>query len=486
MSKQRKSIYEYFSDYSDEEIDKALESLSDKNREKLIAVYGEDLHNPVSSGILSNADKSSINYLKKKIKKGLEANRNVEKVEIEEDVVAKVEEPKEVKVEPVEEEVIDTVEDEVSEESDFSDDYEEEVLEELEVPSKSVLLIDDLDDVNSKLLKLIAENKNNREICEALNIGSKSLNQLLLDLKNGGRFFKRDYYSDGSITYDPIIGFRYMNDLKITNQHRDLITEPGEDYMKFLVISDLHFGAEDERIDLVERAFNYCTKNGIHVILCGGDLIDGKFKSNEQKISNPIKQAEYFLEKYPSDKSILTFTVLGDHDYSALTDYGLNLIELLNNYRHDVIAGGYNNAYLHIKDDELVLFHSIPGGMLKNNDAAIVLHGHPHKFRVDDDGYILDVLIPTLSDIGEEAPTALELGLQFNKGCITHAVIKQLYFGERDFILNENVYDVKSRGGSFMKRNNVFDYKTKENKGHAKTLKPMSQIDKFNNKWGMK
>ena len=69
MSKQRKSIYEYFSDYSDEEIDKALESLSDKNREKLIAVYGEDLHNPVSSGILSNADKSSINYLKKNRKK---------------------------------------------------------------------------------------------------------------------------------------------------------------------------------------------------------------------------------------------------------------------------------------------------------------------------------------------------------------------------------------------------------------------------------
>ena len=436
MSKQRKSIYEYFSDYSDEEIDKALESLSDKNREKLIAVYGEDLHNPVSSGILSNANKSSINYLKKKIKKGLDTNREVENVEIEEDVVVKVEEPIEVKVEPVEE-VIDSLDEEVSEELDFSDDYEEDdVLEELEVPSRSVLLIDDLDDINSKLIKLIAENKNNREICESLNIGSNALNQLLLNLKNSGRLFKRDYYSDGSITYDPIIGFRYIKDLSLANQHKKLITGRDENYLKFLVISDLHFGNVDERLDLVERAFNYCKKTGIHVILCGGDLIDGTFRREkiEQKISNPIKQAEYFVEKYPSDNGIITFSVLGDHDYTAFTDYGLNLIELLNNYRHDVVAAGYNNAYLHIKDDNLVLFHAITGGMLKNDNSAIVLHGHAHKFRVNENDDTLDVLIPTLSDIGEEAPTALELGLQFNKGCITHAVIKQLYFGERDLV----------------------------------------------------
>lgn len=53
--------------------------------------------------------------------------------------------------------------------------------------------------------------------------------------------------------------------------------------MKLLAISDLHFRNELERINLINRAFNYCTKNGINIILCGGNFIDGNYNKGTQK-----------------------------------------------------------------------------------------------------------------------------------------------------------------------------------------------------------
>lgn len=65
-----------------------------------------------------------------------------------------------------------------------------------------------------------------------------------------------------------------------------IITELQENNLKLLVISDLHFGNELERIDLVNRAYNYCIKNNIHIILCTGDIVDGSYSSGVQKSVN--------------------------------------------------------------------------------------------------------------------------------------------------------------------------------------------------------
>ena len=74
--------------------------------------------------------------------------------------------------------------------------------------------------------------------------------------------------------------------------------------MKFLLISDLHFGNELENLKLIDRAYNYCIKNGINIILCGGDFIDGSFSKGSQKITDLYDQIEYFIKNYPQDKNI--------------------------------------------------------------------------------------------------------------------------------------------------------------------------------------
>lgn len=43
------SIYEYFSNYSEEEINAVINSLSEEEKALIIARYGSDLHNPKPS-----------------------------------------------------------------------------------------------------------------------------------------------------------------------------------------------------------------------------------------------------------------------------------------------------------------------------------------------------------------------------------------------------------------------------------------------------
>ena len=46
MSRKVQTIYEYFSEYSKEMIDKVISNLSTEEKELLTIRYGEDLHNP--------------------------------------------------------------------------------------------------------------------------------------------------------------------------------------------------------------------------------------------------------------------------------------------------------------------------------------------------------------------------------------------------------------------------------------------------------
>ena len=307
MSKKLQTIYEYLHEYSEEEINFALNELSVEEKALIEKRYGCDLDNPVSSTNWSKIDsKEFYGKLIPKIKRMLSK--------------------REKETEPSNETVI------VSE------------------PTK----IEEKKDI-SMLFYLLRNGKNNREICEILHMEPKELYEELLKLKNDGIRFSKKYYSDGSIKYKNVSSIQELNNYKITNQNRTIITDMNENSMKVLLISDLHLGNEKERLDLINRAFNYCIKNRIHIILCGGDLIDGAFTQGRQKITNIYKQIEYFIKNYPYDKNILTFSVGGDHDLSALTYASVDLIEVCNNYRHDIIISGYNNTQINLKNDKIHL-----------------------------------------------------------------------------------------------------------------------------------
>ena len=394
MGRNLQTIYEYFSDYTEEQVNNVIYGLSVDEILVIKSRFGNDLHNPSSQSDWGkeNSNKyygSIIPKMKRRLAKLLEQEK-------------------------------------------------------------------DVDDHQAHLLQLIKEGKNNREICEIFNISFNQLYDELLKLKTKGVKYSRKYYSDGSIKYNKIKKLKKLNE----NVNKTIITDNQENNMKFLLISDLHFGNEFENLGLIDRAYNYCIKNGINIILCGGDFIDGSFSKSPQKITDLYDQIEYFIKNYPQDKNILTFGVAGDHDFSTLKRASLDIIEICNNRRNDIIIGGYNNAEINIKNDKIHLFHNILGGRMHSAQAPIILCGHLHKYMTQQKNNSLYITLPTFSSINQQMPSALELDVSFSKGYISDAVIKHLYFGTQDFVLSESKFDLlNERNSNNNEIKNVESYK---------------------------
>ena len=301
-----------------------------------------------------------------------------------------------------------------------------------------------------KIIELIKEGKSCNQICDILGLNNKQLYRRLLTLKNNGFFLNRRYYSDGNILYKQLDVYTTLFKPKETSNYVKIITRPYENKVRALAISDIHFGSKLERLDLLDRAYNYCAKNGIHIIFVAGDLIDGSFGQSEKRLSSVEKQISHLKNHYPFDKSILNFAVGGDHDTSALYDNGQDLKELLNNYRHDLVFVSYNNAYVNIKNDGVLLHHHINTGKMFEpaSNCPVMLIGHTHKYNItpQNDGNTLSILVPSLSDINDSLPTAVELEFNFKDGITTDLVATQIYFGDKDYILSSFNYSYNRIG----------------------------------------
>ncbi len=446
MGRKIQSIYEYFSEFSEQEIDDMIFDLSMPEKLLIRDRYGDDLHNPVRSTAFTVEKKGRFySYLLPKMKRLL-VSRHAAIVEPEEE---------ETKVEEVK----------------------------VEEPKEDI-------DLTAKLFELVKKRKTNREICETLHIDSSQLYSMLLNLRNNGMFISRRYYSDGSILYRPATNFAEIKKMSIYEQDRTIITDPKEDFIKSVVFADPHFGNELEGKALLDKMFNYCIKNGIHIVLCGGDLIDGAYTKGTQTIPELYKQIEYFIKNYPSDKSILTFSVGGDHDLSAIAAEGLSIMEACNNLRHDIIIGGYNNCGINIQNDQILLTHHIDGGYHRSTSAPLILHGHLHSYKTYFKDNSLNITIPSLSSINQPMPTILEIGINLNKGFFETSYVKQIYLGEQDIVLGEFTYDLSAnRTLPSEPLKNTESYKIasteKKEPQPVKKLTPMSQVDKFNKRYGL-
>ena len=434
MKSNLKTIYEYLCDYTETEIDDMIYDLSLEEKILIRDRYGDDLHNPVKMDSFDR-EKSKKYYgtLVPKMRKLLYERK------------------------------IKSLNDRLNSNSES--------------------------EIKSKLLELVSQRKTNNEICDTLDIDRQTLYKLLLELRNNGTMIARKYYSDGSIVYKPVSTFNDLKKLSILEQDRTIITEPKENIVRVLAFSDLHFGNELERRDLVERAFDYCIKNNINLIFAGGDLIDGTFSKGVQTIGDPSKQIEYFIEYYPYDKSILTFSVGGDHDASIFQKKSLNIAEACNNHRHDVIIGGFNNSGINIKNDQVLLYHHIEGGMLRNTNANLILHGHSHKYIASIVNGILSITLPSLSDINQSMPTVLELNLYFKKGYINDVNIKQIYLGEQDILLGEVAFELgsnKNVDSDLIANTETYKRSKQEDKQMTMKLQqPLSAVEKFNKRYGV-
>lgn len=347
-------------------------------------------------------------------------------------------------------------------------------------------------DLTSQLLKLINEGKTLNEISEVMNISNKKIFNLLTMIRNKGFEFDRKYYYNGDIIYVPKTSFITENIIG-TN----IITSPNDNNFEALVISDLHIGNNEERIDLLNMAYDYCVKEGIHIIIVCGDIIDGMYGRFPKIHDNIHAQIDYAIQNYPFDKSILNFATLGDHDYDAMKNYGQNIARVFESYRHDIIPLGYCNGQINVKNDKIIVRHpsdKFDEFKSESMNRCLSLNGHSHKMKISTSTNDTTINIPTLSGLTCNTelpiPSAVRMNLEFKNGMIWNGIFSQLIFTDKG-IYRVNEYQCYILGyGKDVSGNK--EIKLEEDRTKKKVLelpkpeKPMSQIEKFNTRYGFK
>ena len=282
-----------------------------------------------------------------------------------------------------------------------------------------------MSDILNLITKKMIEGKTANEICGELNLSRNKLHYYLRIIKDSGFQFSITHDINGEIKFDfdPTKLLFLSNGITTFNVQ----VPSSNSEVKVLAISDLHFGNELERRDAVDAMFEYCIKNGIHVILCCGDIVDGTFSRGNQTIPDAMKQLEYFIKNYPYDKNIVTLAVLGDHDFSVLRDYSYDPIQIIRKNRSDIAIGGYNYSLVRMRNEKILLHHYIDAHLpTPQTSHNLILRGHFHEYSARIENGTLHINVPSLSSIITNIPSALELELKFKNNFLNNVFVRQL------------------------------------------------------------
>ena len=146
-------------------------------------------------------------------------------------------------------------------------------------------------------------------------------------------------------------------------------------------------------------------------------------------------------------------------------------------YRDDIIIDNYGNSFLNIGKETIQMHHEIKGFPKLASSSKIILNGHIHKYDIKQviDNYSLNIYIPTISNLIQTVPEALEIELSLNNEIIENINIKEICFGNRDIILSEKEF--------YFNKNN--ESKIEDQPKVKELEKRSSQIDKFNKRYGL-
>ncbi len=311
-----------------------------------------------------------------------------------------------------------------------------------------------MSEIEEKVFEFVLDGKTVSEIKKILNIDNKQLVIILNNLRNNGISIMKKYYIDGNIKLT-------LNKGNSANMLNEISLMCGDiKRLKMLVISDLHFGSLHDRVDLLDKAYQYAKDNNINIILNLGDMIEsGSISFGLSKNKSVYDQFKYLLNNYPYDKDILNFIVLGNHDIYP-TSKGFNLIELLYGNRIDLIPVGIESATINVGNSSIGMYH--PASSESNykyhnvrniSKNEVNLFGHSHLYKKEFSMNKLFVKIPTLSDVLlkdsyssnklKYSQGMVEMFLIFQDECIDIAQIKYLKVDPYIRVCDEKRYNYK-------------------------------------------
>lgn len=297
-------------------------------------------------------------------------------------------------------------------------------------------------DYNKRIIELIGNGRTLNEICTQLNLTRTQIYTRLKTLQVHGYEYERIYFYDGNIKYIP------QN--KVVQNERDgvdLITKSTDQQISIMLISDIHFGSKYDDVNLINKIYDYCINNNIHIIINAGDIIDGITIGREKRIKSFERQIDYLIKNYPSDKNIINFICLGNHDIDSFVTNNQDIQAVLYNFRHDLVSLGYGVGNINIKNESIYVKHNING---YNNShipsESLILLGHSHKASIYPNGNLY-IHIPTLSNISNEKngfPGAMVMTITFKNGYFKVGHFEQLIIADKIYKINEFISELLS------------------------------------------
>ena len=329
-------------------------------------------------------------------------------------------------------------------------------------------------EINSKIFDLLINGYTLNEIADIMNISIKQIHQRINIMKKQGYLLTHDISADGEIKY---IQKLYLPETK-TNTTNLTLTD---NTFKAMLISDLHIGNEKQNINYLYDIYDLCVKEGIHIIINAGDIIDGPSSRGNQIITAPNKQIEFTIKNHPFDKNILNLICFGNHDYDALQKTGRCVKTAFEHMRPDFIGLGYGLGIINLGNDQIIVNHKITSLPFHPVTNKLVLCGHHHKmaFTEKEDSFLVN--IPTLSDLcfnqKQKTPGAIIMKLTLDK----NGIIKEGYF--ENLLINSKIFTISENNFLFnfpcetAKEENL---KMPPKKKQLAVSSNMSQIEKFN------
>ena len=149
---------------------------------------------------------------------------------------------------------------------------------------------------------------------------------------------------------------------------------------KVIFMSDTQFGSKYENLSYTYDLFDFAIKNGYHIVLHGGDIIEGNI--NRRRNMTSIRQAHYFVDKFPHDDSITTHALYGNHDFFAMQRN--EDIRAVLESREDVNMLGFKKAYIRWNGNTISLQHDIDNYKISMPIKAeyISFAGHSHYYHI--------------------------------------------------------------------------------------------------------
>lgn len=283
-----------------------------------------------------------------------------------------------------------------------------------------------------EIIKLVEENYSTIEIQKKLNISHKQLQNQLRLIKENGFEFDNIYDNKGNIKLNFKTRYEKENNNKINIINSDKS-------IHLVASSDNHLGAVEQDINNSYMMYDYCSKNGINVILNSGDFLSGKKPWWPNAKIGLLSQIERAIEDYPYDENIITFMIFGNHDLAFLKD-GISIPSILEKKRMDIIPLDYNRDYISVNQELISLIHD-PKYIKKLTSRKLVLHGHYHKFKIDKNENELIISVPSISNLSTEneipSPGFLDISINFKDGYYEDILVKHILCKDNTELENE-------------------------------------------------